>query len=351
MKKLPLALLALLMTMVMLFTACSSAVYDNGNDETTTELYTEEYTEPVDETTEPEEETTAPEEDVLPADADADEDNDDDRPPLPVGNAAILAEYAAVMQQIKDRQPTYTSVNFQRITNRNQIPEDMLAMLDDSFFEGGSNNLFPAIVTRLVGQDSRMLTPESRARANPDRRVHGRPDGGGRFPGGGLGSTARWIGVSRNNAGSLGTLDHVRGPLRVQDRPDGMRQIEFTIADARNPRAIDEGAAVAPNAIAAFMEVVEIAEVLEMIENRIVRNAFAALGVNLRTSSWMEYSGSTIRAIYDPVTLEAVQIYKVGRLTINFHGTIARIDTTDHPIRMDAVFDFNNFNWRESWPA
>jgi hypothetical protein len=96
---------------------------------------------------------------------------------------------------------------------------------------------------------------------------------------------------------------------------------------------------------------VEIAEVLAMIDNAVVRNAFRLLGVNLRPTSWMEYSGSTIRAIYDPVTLEAVQIYKVGRLTINFHGTIARIDTTDHPIRMDAVFDFHNFNWNESWPA
>jgi hypothetical protein len=268
-----------------------------------------------------------------------------------VRNAAILAEYAAVMQLIKDRQPTYTSVNFQRITNRNQIPADMLAMLDDSFFQGGGNNLFPPIVENLVGQDSRMLTPERQARANPDVRRHTRTDAGGRFQGGGMGSNARWIGVSRNNAGSLGTLNHVRGPLRVQDRPDGLRQIDFTIADARNPRAIDEGATVAPNAIAAFMEVVEIAEVLDMIENRAVRAAFAALGVNLRTSSWMEYSGSTIRAIYDPVTLEAVQIYKVGRLTVNFHGTIARIDTTDHPIRMDAVFDFHNFNWAQSWPA
>ncbi|MCL2195513.1 MAG: hypothetical protein FWB76_06130, partial [Oscillospiraceae bacterium] len=191
MKKLPLALLALLMALVMVLAACGTAAYVNGNDETTTEAYTEAYTEPEEDNDNEVDNDNEPDEDVLPADATVNDDNDDDndRPPLPVGNAAILAEYAAVMQQIKDRQPTYTSVNFQRITNRNQLPEDMVAMLDDSFFAGGTNNLFPGFLG-----DSRMLTHEAQARANPDRRVHGRPDGGGRFPGGGLGSTARWIG-------------------------------------------------------------------------------------------------------------------------------------------------------------
>jgi len=344
MKKLPFALVALLLTLALAFTACNTAAYVNGDDETTTYAYTteevyttdEDYTEPndYDETTEPNGDEVEP----------AVEDN---RPPLPVGNQAILNEYAAVMQQIKDRQPTYTSVNFQRITNRNQLPADMMAMLEDSFFEGGSNNLFPGI----IGQDSRMLTPENVARANPDRRVHSRPDGGGRFQGGGLGSTARWIGPSRSNMGSLATLAHVRN-ITVRDLDNGNRQIDITIADARNPRALPtEFATTAPNSIAAFMEVVEIAEVLDLIDNWAIRQAFRVLGVNLQTSSWMEYSGSTIRAIYNPETLEAVQIYKVGRITINFHGTIARIETTDHPIRMDAVFDFHNFNWAQSWPA
>jgi len=341
MRKLAPALIALLLTLALIFTACSPAAADNGYDDetteytTTTEEYTEETTEPngYDETTEPNgEETTEPE--------------PDNRPPLPVGNQNILNEYAAVMQQIKDRQPTYTSVNFQRITNSNQLPADMMAMLNDSFFEGGSNNLFPGFLG-----DSRMLNTEAQARANPDRRVHGRPDGGGRFQGGGLGSTARWIGPSRSNMGSLATLAHVRN-ITVRDLDNGNRQIDITIADARNPRALaNEFATSAPNSIAAFMEVVEIAEVLDMIENFAIRNAFRLLGVNLQTSSWMEYSNSTIRAIYNPETLEAVQIYKVGRITVNFHGTIARIETTDHPIRMDAVFDFHNFNWAQSWPA
>jgi|GEM_PF-2480920 len=276
---------------------------------------------------------------------DNDNDNDNDEPvAMPQTNAQILAEYARVMQAIKDRQPSYTSINYQTITNANQLPADVMEVMNEHFFVGGSASIIPEFIA-----DSRALVHPRDARANPDRREHYRP-GGQRVGGGQHGSSARWIGVSPNDAGSLANMSHVRN-IAIRDLGNDRRQIDITIVDARNPAVIAEGATAAPNAIAAFMEVQDIAEILEILEIGAARTALRLFRVNLTTDSFVHYSGSTIRVIYNPRTMEAESVYKIGRMTLNFDGTIRGIEMSDHPIRIDAVFDFNSFDWGPAWPS
>jgi len=264
---------------------------------------------------------------------------------LPQGNAAILAEYTRVMDAIKTRQPTYTSINFQRVTNERELPPDVLNIFNTYFWKyPDSQNLFPDILTDII--DTRQLQPQNTAPI--DRREHRRGENGERLPG--MDSNARWIGASRNNRGSLATMSHVRS-ISVRELGEDRRQIDITIADARNPRMMDAGATTAPNAIAAFMEVQDIAEIFELLNNFAVRTAAGAVGLRLSADSYVHYSGSTIRAIYNPRTMEAESIYKVGRMTLNLDGSVSGVSTTGHPIKVDAIFDFKDFDWSPAWPA
>ena len=276
-------------------------------------------------------------------DNDNENDENDALPaiPMPQGGAAILAEYTQVMDAIKTRQPTYTSLNYQVITNTNQLPDDVVEIFHNHFFVGGTSSIVPEWIA-----DSRALV--HRRDAQLDLRYHRRGPGGERLAGGD--SNARWIGVSRHNRGSLATMSHVRS-INIRDLGNDRRQIDITIADARNPAVIDANAATAPNSIAAFMEVQDIAEILDILDIGAARLALRAFGVNLTNRSYVHYSGSTIRAIYNARTMEAESIYKVGRMSLNFDGTINGINMSDHPVRIDAIFDFNNFDWRPAWPS
>lgn len=261
---------------------------------------------------------------------------------LPSSKGEILALYTQVMNSVKNRQPTYTSYDYQDIVNAKELPKDVVDMLNTYFYKGGAQSLVPALESLL---DTRALTAKKDAKI--DVRQHRTGENGERLPGGK--SNARWFGVSMNDKGCLATADHVKS-ADIRDLGGDRVQIDIVIADVRNPKVIDEGAATAPNALAAFMEVQDISIVFDLVNNAVTRGALTLAGVNLRPSSYMLFSNSTCRLVYNAKTMECESLYQVGRMTLNIDGAIKGVECTGHPIRIDCIYDYTKFDWSVAWP-
>ena len=338
MKKLA-TILALLLAAVMLFAACgpknqpANADGDGMPDVSTTtpETTVDETTTGVDETTTGEGGSTTAQETTT----------EGTTIPLPQGKAEILAEYTRVVDAVKARQPTYTSIDYQNIINEKDLPAEVIEMLNTYFYKGGAKSLTPESIV-----DTRQLTKQQDARL--DRREHKTGENGERLPG--SKSNARWFCVSMNDKGCLAKESDVKS-ASIKNLGGDRRQIDIVIADARNPSAIKEGAAAAPNPIAAFMEVQDISEVFGYLENGLVRAAVSLLGISLKTSSYMQYANSTIRLVYDAKTMECESLYQVGKFTLYLDGSIKGTNCTGQPVKIDAIFDCSKFDWTKAWPA
>jgi len=256
----------------------------------------------------------------------------------------ILAEYTKVMDAVKVRQPTYNYYDYQKITNEHELNKDVIEMLNTYFYKGGAQSLVPLIEDLF---DSRQLLAEKDASVST--RNHHTGDNGERLPGGK--SNARWFGVSMNDRGCLAKESDIKGMPVIKDIGNDRRQIDFVIADARNPVAISEGAATAPNSIAAFMEVVDISVVFTLVDNPITRTAIRAAGVNLTADSYMMCTGSTVRMIYNAKTMELEYLYQVGRLQLFLDGTVKGVECKGVPVKIDCVFEFTKFQWNTAYKS
>ena len=263
---------------------------------------------------------------------------------LNMTKAEILAEYTKVMDAVKIRQPTYNYYDYQKITNENELSKDVVDMLNTYFYKGGSQSLVPLIENLF---DSRQLLAQKDASVST--RNHHTGDNGERLPGGK--SNARWFGVSMNDKGCLAKESDIKGMPTIKDLGNDRRQIDIVIADTRNPGAIKEGAATAPNSVAAFMEVVDISVVFELVDNPLYRNAIKLAGVNLTADSYMMCTGSTIRMVYNAKTMELESLYEVERLKLFLDGTVKGVDCKDTQVKIDCVFDFTKFQWDTAYKS
>ena len=258
---------------------------------------------------------------------------------LPTGKAEILALYTEVVNNVALRQPTYNSFDYQRIANEKDLNPGVVDMLNTYFYKGGAQSLVPALESLL---DTRQLT------AQKDARLDTRKHPAERVPGS-KGNT-RWFGVSMNDAACLAKPNDVRSAT-IKDLGDGRVQIDIVIVDVRNPKTIAEGAATAPNALAAFMEVQDISIVFDLVDNAVTRNVLKLAGVNLQPSSYMLMSGSTCRLIYNAKTMECESLYQVGKMNLLLDGSIKGTDATGVPVKIDCIYDYTKFQWNTAWPA
>jgi len=331
MKKL-FAVLALLLVAAMLFAACGPKEEPVISDETT-DITTTAPDTTVDEITTDEEnsEVSAAEGETTTAEAST--------LALPTGKAEILKLYTEVVNNVALRQPTYNSFDYQKIANEKELNPDVVNMLNTYFYKGGAQSLVPALESLL---DTRQLT------AQKDARLDTRKHPAERVPGS-KGNT-RWFGVSMNDAACLATPNDVKSAA-IKDLGDGRVQIDLVIVDVRNPKTIAEGAATAPNALAAFMEVQDISIVFDLVDNAVTRNVLKLAGVNLQPSSYMLMSGSTCRLIYDAETMECESLYQVGKMYLHLDGSIKGVEAGGVPVKIDCIYDYTKFQWNTAWPA
>jgi len=339
MKKLT-AILALLLAAALLFAACGKKTEPaNAGEDETSEVVTTAASETTDDelTTDGEEEIPEEGEDAT------EEESTAEALDLPTGKAEILALYTEVVNNVAVRQPTYNSFDYQRISNEKDLNPGVIDMLNTYFYKGGAQSLVPALESLL---DTRQLEAQKNARV--DTRVKKTGDNGERLPGGK--SNTRWFGVSMNDKVCLATPNDVRSAT-IKDLGDGRVQIDLVIVDVRNPKTIAEGAATAPNALAAFMEVQDISIVFDLVDNAVTRNVLKLAGVNLQPSSYMLMSGSTCRLIYDAKTKECESLYQVGKMQLHLDGSIKGVECKGVPVKIDCIYDYTKFQWDTAYPA
>jgi len=262
---------------------------------------------------------------------------------LPTGKAEILALYTQVVNNVATRQPTYNSFDYQRITNEKDLNPDVVDMLNTYFYKGGAQSLVPALESIL---DTRQLTAQKDAHL--DTRSHRTGDNGERLPGGK--ANTRWFGVSMNDKVCLAMVNDVKS-ASIKDLGDGRAQIDIVIVDVKNPAVIKEGAATAPNALAAFMEVQDIGIVFGLANNAVTRQALKLAGVNLEASSYMLFSGSTCRLVYNAGTMECESLYQVGKMNLYLDGSIKGVECKGVPVKIDCIYDYTKFLWDTAYPA
>jgi len=344
MKKL-FAILALLLAAAMLFTACGKSEPANAGEDidiTTTAPDTT-AVEPNSEDGETTDGEDGPDGEETTTGADDTSAEEEFTLVLPTGKAEILALYTEVVNNVAIRQPTYNSFDYQRISNEKDLNPGVVDMLNTYFYKGGDQSLVPALESIL---DTRQLTAQKDARV--DTRVKRTGDNGERMPGGK--SNTRWFGVSMNDKVCLATPSDVKSAT-IKDLGGGRVQIDLVIVDVRNPKVISEGAATAPNAMAAFMEVQDIGIVFSLVDNAASRLLLRAAGVNLQPSSYMLFSGSTCRLIYNAKTMECESLYQVGKMNLYLDGSIKGVECKGTPVKVDCVYDYTKFLWDTAYPA
>jgi len=346
MKKLA-AILALLLAAALLFAACGPKNQPANTDEDETSDVTTTSPDTTLEEPTSEDETTAEDEsgattDVTTTGVDA---SSTEAAPLvlPTGKAEILALYSEVVNNVAIRQPTYNSFDYQKISNEKDLNPGVVDMLNTYFYKGGDQSLVPALESIL---DTRQL--EAQKNAHVDTRVKKTGDNGERLPGGK--SNTRWFGVSMNDKVCLATPNDVKSAT-IKDLGDGRVQIDLVIVDVKNPAVIKEGAATAPNAMAAFMEVQDIGIVFGLVDNAVTRNIIKLAGVNLEPSSYMLFSGSTCKLIYNAKTMECESLYQVGKMNLFLDGSIKGVECKGVPVKVDCVYDYTKFLWDTAYPA
>ena len=341
------SVLALLLAAALLFAACTKTEPASTNeDETSTaaEMITDE----IEVTTGVDDETTIDGEGETTTGPDAstsvgETSTEAGTLVLPSGKAEILALYTQVVNNVAIRQPTYNSFDYQKIANEKDLDPAVVDMLNTYFYKGGAQSLVPALEKIL---DTRQLTAQKDAHV--DTRVKRTGDNGERLPG--SQSNTKWFGVSMNDKVCLATPADVKS-ASIKDLGNDRVQIDIVIVDVRNPKVIAEGAATAPNALAAFMEVQDIGIVFGLVDNAITRNALKLAGVNLQPSSYMLFSNSTCRLVYNAKTMECESLYQVGKMNLYLDGDIKGVTCTGTPVKIDCIYDYTKFQWDTAYPA
>lgn len=217
----------------------------------------------------------------------------------------------------------------------------MVKMLNTYFYKGGEETLIPAIESLI---DTRQLETYEHA-APGETRKH---PSGERVPG--SKGNARWFGVSMNDKGCLAKESDVKSAT-IKDLGNDRYQIDIIVADCRNPKTIKEGAATAPNPIAAFMEVQDISVVFDILNNAIARNAAKLVGVDLKNSSYMQYSGSSCKLVYNAKTMECESLHQIGKFSMTLDGSIKGIDCSGKKVKISAFYDYTKFQWNTAYKA
>jgi len=311
--------------------ASTAGIIETTTEEDITEETTIEETtteEPVSEpetTTEAGETTTAAETTAAPG-------------PLNLSKEEILKRYAQVTQMVKDRQPSYVEFMYQDTTNKSEFPQDMRNVIDTYFYKDGPDEisiLFGAISTKQL---------KSAAKANTNPKPHPK---GARVSGGKKDSNTWWFSTPMNDKGCLGEPKHLSDATSIKDLGGDRHEIKLVLAGAKNPKAGTEGMSTAPNSIAAFMEVMDIAYLFNTPGASLAASA-AGIKINV-SNSYLQYSGSTCTLIYDAKTMQCESLKMVGRSTLYLDGTVKGVNCAK-PIKIESVYEFTQFDWNTAYP-